>query len=486
MLRAEVELAWKTQAGHRHQLEGLENEDAVFVTQQHPVLDALLMVADGMGGHPRPREASETAVRAARELLFDPARLQGELDLPSALAEALDAAHGAVRELRVPGRTKQPGTTLSIAALLDGQLYVAHVGDGSVYLMRDGQARAVAGGEDRRAGNRPAQFLGQEGELEPELRRLKVAGGDRLLLCTDGLTRYFNEAGPEALERVLGRHGVRVQAIASQLTAHSRPDEYDDDTTVAVAEVTGFSRANQPRPISKGSVPKSGAPEPETEGVASVRVPPPSSHRRGSVVLQLLVGAVCGAALLAAGFAGGYLVGRVQPGAPSSGTSATAEAKPEPASPEVLSHLPAGNVVLFDALGGRVFTLATRTGAPGSEPLDLQAFRVGADGRLAAAGRYRLDPARGELTDADGTRYPVTWDEARASLRVVRGGTLVVNTRPAGAVVWVDGRELGPAPQKLVTAAGRHRVRVEGKKWSNESDLEVPAGRSLTVTLGPQ
>jgi protein phosphatase len=480
MLRAEVDLAWKTQAGHRHQLEGLENEDAVYVTQQHPVLDALLMVADGMGGHPRPREASETAVRTARELLFDPRRLQGELDLPTALADALEAAQESVRALRAPGRAKQPGTTLSIAALLDGQLFVAHIGDGSVYLMREGQVRAVAGGEDRRAGNRPAQFLGQDGELEPELRRLKVAGGDRLLLCTDGLTRYFHDAGPEALERVLGRDGVRVQAIASQLIAHSRPDEYDDDTTVALAEVTGLTTAAPRRPVTTPA-----APVAEPQGVSPVRVPALPSSRRGSVLLQLLAGALGGAALLAVGFAGGYVVGRGQPAAPAQTAQSPTGAKPEIASPEALSRLPSGNVVLFDALGGRVFTLATRTGSMGTEPVDLQAFRVGTDGRLAAAGRYRFDPSRGELTDAQGERYPVAWDEARAALRVVRGGTLIVNARPSGTV-WMDGQELGPAPQRLATSAGRHRVRVDGKRWTNESDVEVPAGRSISITLGAQ
>ena len=42
MLRAEVELAWKTQAGHRHHVEGLGNEDAVFVTEEHPFFAPLL------------------------------------------------------------------------------------------------------------------------------------------------------------------------------------------------------------------------------------------------------------------------------------------------------------------------------------------------------------------------------------------------------------------------------------------------------------
>ncbi|HEU4751458.1 MAG TPA: protein phosphatase 2C domain-containing protein, partial [Armatimonadota bacterium] len=245
MVRAEVQLAWKTQAGHRHNVEGLDNEDAVFVTHQHPLFDAVLMVADGMGGHPRPREASEVAVRTAREHLFDSARLQRAPDPPRLLQDAIRAAHEAVRRLRT-GPGKPPGTTLSVAVVAGGTLYVAHVGDGSVYLMREGRVRGVAGGEDRRAGTRPAQFLGQEDPLELEQRQVELAAGDRLLLCTDGLTRYFREAGPEALERVVGRAGVQVQAIANQLTAHSRPYEYDDDTTVALAEVTGFAAA---RPV---------------------------------------------------------------------------------------------------------------------------------------------------------------------------------------------------------------------------------------------
>ena len=86
--------------------------------------------------------------------------------------------------------------------LVDGALLVAHVGDGSVFLVRGGRAQPLAGGEERRVGNRPAQYLGQELPLEPETRQLPSKEGDRVLLCTDGLTRYFREAGAEALERV--------------------------------------------------------------------------------------------------------------------------------------------------------------------------------------------------------------------------------------------------------------------------------------------
>jgi protein phosphatase len=416
MVRTEIQLAWKTQAGHRHQVEGLENEDAVFVTQQHPLFDAVLMVADGMGGHPRPREASEVAVRTARELLFDPERLQKSGDVRRSLAGAVAAAHRAVAALRKPGGGKAPGTTLSVAVVMDGALHVAHVGDGSVLLMREGQARAVAGGEDRRSGNRPAQFLGQEAPLEPEFREVPLREGDRLLLCTDGLTRYFREAGPEALERVMGRSGVEIQSIASQLTAHSRPDDYDDDTTVALAEVTGFAQGPARKPSGQPAQPDpGGALIRGALAAEAAREARPVRPRRRPLRWVAVLVAVAG--LVAAGFAAGRWTAPevgVRP-APVGGAD-----QRQAATAAELRHLPAGNVVLLDELGRRVFTLSTRGAPLGDDPVDFQAFKVGAAGRFEPAGRFRLDPAKGILTDAEGRRYPVELDYTRGAIRVLR------------------------------------------------------------------
>src|SRR5207237_356816 len=74
-----------------------------------------------------------------------------------------------------------------------------------------------------------------------------VEQGDRILLCTDGLTRYFggtvrNERqGPagaessERLQRVVGRLSADSQALANQLTADGRGELYDDGTPAFVA-----------------------------------------------------------------------------------------------------------------------------------------------------------------------------------------------------------------------------------------------------------
>lgn len=478
MLYADVRLAWKTQAGYRHQREGLENEDAVFVTHEHPLFDAVMMVADGMGGHPRPREASEIAVRAAREIVFQRQAPQKAGGAAPLLRSALEAAHAAVGKLW-SGSGRRPATTLSVAVVADGVLYVAHVGDGSVYLMREGQVHTVAGGEDRRAGNRPAQYLGQELPLELEERQVPVAAGDRLLLCTDGLTRYFNEAGPEALERVLGREGVEVQAIASQLTAHSRPADYDDDTTVAVAEVAALSAL--PRRPAAGARESGAEMEPKGSPAGNATEQDVAGTRGiGAALAPVLTGLVVGTGVLA-----GFYVGRVTaPAAPEGAATAEVAVRP-PADPTLLRQLPPGNLVLLDELGKRVYALPTPGGAPGTEPVDLQAFRVLPTGRLDSAGRYRLDPARGTLSGAGGRTYAVEVGPT-GTIRLLQGGTLAVSSRLPGARVFIDGRSEGRAPVRLTLPAGTHRVRVEGEGWSTNSEVDVPAGRSIGITLGPQ
>jgi len=393
MRRAHVELAWKTRAGHRHQVEGLPNEDAVWVTDVHPRFDAILLVADGMGGHPRPREASRAAVEAARAVLTDSRRLPGLGTAEAALAAALRAAQAAVRDLGAGEDRKPPGTTLSAVIVAADILHVAHVGDGSVFLVREGVSRRVAGGEDRRAGNRPAQFLGQREALEPEMVSLELCAGDRLLVCTDGLTRYFGAAGP-ALTEVLARPSVAVAALAGQLTAHSRPDDYDDDTTVALAEVAGFYEAPD-------------VPAPRPQGV-----PPAPRPGPWGPLLRITLGVLVVVGLVV----GGFWAGRATAPRPT----APPPPEPSPAPPEALRRLPAGNLVLYDELNRRLFVLATRPLPPGEQPARLQGFRVGADGRLEAAGIFRLDAAAQVLTLPDGTPIPVRADYAAGALRVRR------------------------------------------------------------------
>src|SRR5438128_1706119 len=133
MIRATVEVGWKSIPGGRHRAEGRENEDAVLVATDHPALDAVLLVADGMGGHPLPQVAAQTAAACAREYLGRGAAHRASI--PDLLRGAVAFAERGVRELagretppgpppppsaQVTGRGSSgcaPGTTLTIAVI---------------------------------------------------------------------------------------------------------------------------------------------------------------------------------------------------------------------------------------------------------------------------------------------------------------------------------------------------------------------------------
>src|SRR5262249_43601365 len=136
MKQSEVALGWKSIPGYRHQVEGRENEDAVVATTDHPLFDALMIVADGVGGHDEPRLAAETAAAAARDYLLRPDLVERyrEAGSPSEyLRQALRYANQRVAALGARSG-RQPGSTLTVAVVADGRLHVAHAGDGSTML----------------------------------------------------------------------------------------------------------------------------------------------------------------------------------------------------------------------------------------------------------------------------------------------------------------------------------------------------------------
>ena len=99
------------------------NEDAYLVQ------DSILAVADGMGGHQAGEVASSVAVKTIAGWPFDP--LEPEESLNQALTEANEKVfHLAQGDPNMVGM----GTTLSVAWIASGQVYVAHIGDSRVYL----------------------------------------------------------------------------------------------------------------------------------------------------------------------------------------------------------------------------------------------------------------------------------------------------------------------------------------------------------------
>ena len=166
---------------------------------------ALMVVADGLGGHLHGEVAAEIAVELLGAAFLREAQPRVE-DPGAFLARALGAAHAAI--LREGERLDLPETprTVIVACLVqDGHAFWTHVGDCRLYLIREGRIvtrtrdhtvvqqlldqgrireEAIASHPER---NRLLQCLGGYVDLNGEpAQRARLAKGDVLLLCSDG------------------------------------------------------------------------------------------------------------------------------------------------------------------------------------------------------------------------------------------------------------------------------------------------------------
>lgn len=225
----------RTETGHVRR----RNEDALLVEPDARVF----AVADGLGGHPAGDLASATAVDRLRAVLVPGATAGGASETEAAappdeaasepgrrLAGALQEAHEAVLDRAGDDRELWGmGTTVVLAEIDGEEAYVAHVGDSRCYLLHGGRLRQIT--RDHGFGGYLTQALGLEGGIEPDVARVRCARGDRLLLCTDGLTNMVDDA---EIARLLARAADAQQACDALTEAALDAGGVDNVTTVVV------------------------------------------------------------------------------------------------------------------------------------------------------------------------------------------------------------------------------------------------------------
>ena len=223
------------------------NEDSLVVTPP------LFAVADGMGGHAAGEVASEIAVRVLSELA--PEHPDG-----AALGRAIEESNRAVIQAAREGRGRQGMGTTMTAAMLEGErLVIAQVGDSRAYLLHQGKlqqltrdhslmADMIEAGQltPEEARTHPqrsviTRALGSDAHLHPDIYEINVETGDRLLICSDGLSgMIFDDQIESTLRRVQD-----PQRCASQLVNEAIAAGGHDNVTVIVADVTGYAEVRR-------------------------------------------------------------------------------------------------------------------------------------------------------------------------------------------------------------------------------------------------
>src|SRR5579859_5452402 len=205
-----LEIAELTDVGRRRD----SNEDNMtrLIPKDPKVLErkgAIFVVADGMGGHAAGEVASEIAVETIRETYYE-----AESD---DIAEILTQATKQANQVIYDRATEQAGRagmgTTCVTVVVRGPLaYIANVGDSRVYLIREGHIRQLTNdhswvAEQVRAGmltdeqarthahrNVITRALGTQPTVSADLFIERLQDGDRVLLCSDGLHGYVDEA----------------------------------------------------------------------------------------------------------------------------------------------------------------------------------------------------------------------------------------------------------------------------------------------------
>lgn len=203
----------------------------------------LFVIADGMGGH----KAGEVASALVIDYLLAMKTEAGEFTslLPRALSEA--------NQIILDHAAKNPdcagmGTTVVVMKVEEGKALIGHVGDSRAYLWKQRKLtqltrdhsvieELIQGGgitEDE-ARNHPhrnllTRALGTPGEVESDLLEVKVEKGERILLCTDGLTAMLDD---QVIEEIMGLD-LSPQTLANILVEKANEEGGIDNITVMV------------------------------------------------------------------------------------------------------------------------------------------------------------------------------------------------------------------------------------------------------------
>ncbi len=217
------------------------NEDAVHAVSTPPWTVAVL--ADGMGGYHAGEVASALAVERITQSLAHSARQPAVQASPArtaavhqalqhSLQEANTAIHAHARSHR-----RSMGSTVVAAVFTHDRLVLAHLGDSRAYLWRRGTLRqlthdhswlqeqidagrlSAAAAAQSSHGHLITRALGVAPQASPTLREVRLHAGDRVLLCSDGLSNMLNSAAIAALLATALPLETQAQQLVDQANA---------------------------------------------------------------------------------------------------------------------------------------------------------------------------------------------------------------------------------------------------------------------------
>lgn len=206
----------------------------------------LAVLADGMGGAREGREAASRTVHTFTQNLRSRPQVWP-------LAKTLEELTRQLNRLLYQegmARFAQPelGTTLAAVVLEGNRLHAINAGDSRIYLYRGGRLEQLS--QDHRSAtpgheHHLVRALGAEEEVTPYYMVRDIVVGDRLLLCSDGLSDVLDAVTLQAMLE----EKQTARAIATTARERATPEQLDDISAILLEVLETGSSASVPESL---------------------------------------------------------------------------------------------------------------------------------------------------------------------------------------------------------------------------------------------
>lgn len=225
------------------------NEDSIFFAVDNESSLMVAVVADGMGGHAGGAVASSMATSVFRDSWA--ARSDKLLD-HQWLLENISHANELIwqRAVADPGLA-QMGTTIVAVLVHERVLHIAHVGDSRCYRLKDNSLDQLTSdhsvvqdmvnkglmtreeAERSPIKNYLTRSVGTAPEIEIDIKSFTVLEGEKLLICSDGLTNMLSDS--EIMELMIASRNPSL--ISDELLSNALQRGAFDNISVVVCSL---------------------------------------------------------------------------------------------------------------------------------------------------------------------------------------------------------------------------------------------------------